>query len=517
MSDRSNQLLLLLSQDEPTIELPLKEPAQFEWLRAADELELTTIMLALKHAGQKVSGAKRRILDRVINLVSVRLREDAEVPAEFAENVSHLYQDWGTDSPLRHLLLQWLTSIGTVEALELFAELIASDPPNTTSAAAVGFVPLLQQHDYNSDALFPRLLDGLQHVSVAVLILDLSNYLFRTGRIDPHPAGGKSEPMIELLGGIIQRLGTLEEKRDETTPEELAGLRTQVSEGVALAVGLCDALASIKEKKAIGKLYQAMELSHRQLRCEAAAALGRLGEEKGKEKLVELAQYPVSRLRVLNFAEELGCLDLIDPKFSSEQAKCEAELALWLSQDSQFGMPPQEIELVDSRELLWPGFEEPQHCYLFHYAYHMPQGIFKSLGIVGPITHSFAVDLTPLSYEDAYAAFAGWQTEHQDIHESDPTQWEEAQKQLAENFQSRLEAESITLIQPVKLGYFFGDVRLVVVAKQANIPGTAIVDLRTITFIPGGQTNRPIGPHEAYHIHKGRELLLNFNPNTYGV
>ena len=53
-------------------------------------------------------------------------------------------------------------------------------------------------------------------------------------------------------------------------------------DGVGLAVALCDALAQIGNKEAIGKLYQAMDLSHRRLRTEAAAALAKLGEEAGE-------------------------------------------------------------------------------------------------------------------------------------------------------------------------------------------------------------------------------------------
>ncbi|MCC9606393.1 hypothetical protein LOC68_18090 [Blastopirellula sp. JC732] len=517
MSDRLNDFLLHLSGTLPTDGPSSGDPHRFHWIAVADELEIAAIFHALEHLEGELSPQRRAMLDAALNLIAMRLRDDPELPEELIPRIAALYRRWGDSHPLRHLLLPWLTANGTVEALQEFADLIADDPPSRTAAAAVGFAPLLRHGDFNAEALYPRLLAALQHLSVAALVLDLSNFLFRSGRLQQHPAADVSNQLIDLLGGITTRLGQLEENA-ELTPEKLQLMRTQVSEGVALAVSLCDALALIGDKNAIGKLNQVLQLSHRQLQCEAAAALARLGVEEGTKHLAEMAKHPVVRLRALKFAEETGGLDAIEEEFKSPVARAEGELALWLSQETQFGLPPHEIELIDERELAWPGYDDLQNCYLFRYAYHMPAGSFQSLGIVGPLTHSFAADLTPWKPEDAYAAFAGWQAEHQDVFESEPAEWQEAQKQLADSLTARLQAEGYHVIQVIKLGYFFGDVRLIaVVRRQDGLPGVAVADLRTTTFYGSEGTDRPIGPHEAYMMHKGREFLANFNPNTYGM
>ncbi|UUO07032.1 hypothetical protein M4951_01670 [Blastopirellula sp. J2-11] len=518
MSDRLNEFLLQLSGALPDNGPGSGDPHRFHWIAAADELEISAILMALEHLPDDFPRERRIYLDSALNLVAMRLREDPDLPLELIPRITALYRRWGAEHPLRHLLLPWLTANGTIEALSQFADLIADDPPNRTAAAAVGFAPLMRDGDFNAEALYPRLLDSLQHLSVAALVLDLSNFLFRTGRLTTHPAAGVSGQLIDLLGGITTRLGKMEET-SELTPEKLQVMRAQVSEGVAMAVALCDALALIDDKNAIGKLNQVLELSHRQLQCEAAAALARMGVEEGTKHLAEMAKHPVARLRALKFAEEIDQLESIDEEWKSPVARAEGELALWLSQETQFGLPPHELELVDQRELSWPGFDDPQMCYLFKYAFHMPAGSFHSLGMVGPLTHSFAADLTPWKPEDAYAAFAGWQSEHQDIFESEPGEWQEAQKQLADSLATRLQSEGYEIIQIIKLGYFFGDVRLVAVVRQVvgALPGVAVADLRTTTFYSSEGTDRPIGPHEAYMMHKGRELLASFNPNTFGM
>jgi hypothetical protein len=198
--------------------------------------------------------------------------------------------------------------------LSAFTELIVGDPPTDATAAAVVFGPLMQNKDYDPAALFPRLFDALARPAVAPAIIDLANFVTREQLTDEHPAVGRKEQLGMLLGELIQRLGRIEECPGEFADErQLAAI---VTEGVSLAVSLCDALALIGDSAAVGKLYQALELRHRRLRTEAAAALARLGEQQGREVLVSMAAEPVARLRVLAYAAELGIEESLDEKFT---------------------------------------------------------------------------------------------------------------------------------------------------------------------------------------------------------
>lgn len=506
MSERLNQLLQTwMTEDTPAT----TEPPQ--WIAQADELEISGLILFLHSIPPHLTEEQRRNLDQVLNLLAVRLREEACLDSPQVEKISETYIRWGAEHPLRHLLLALLTNDASDESLETFAELIVTDPPNRAAAAAVAFVPLLRRDDYQVDTLFPRLLDGLGALSVAALILDLANFLYRGGRVAKHPVVDQKKQMVDLLSGLVGRLSKLEEQTP-TTAEEVLSLKHQVGEAVPVALSVCDALAAIGDPEAIPALMKASDLAHRRLRCEAGVALARLGEQAGVDLLVKLAEQPICRPRVLEVAGELDFLTKIGPQYTSEAAQAEATLVVWLSAETQFGLAPQELELVDSRKLLWPGYDEPQTCYLLRYGYHLPQGSFSSVGIVGPVTQSFAVDLTSLAPLDIYAAYAGWHVDHPEIFEIESSRWEASQNTLASHLRERMEKEGYQEVTPYRLGYFLGDVRLIATGRLGAEIGTIVADMRTTSFYPRLDPNRPLGAGEAYCIHKGRELLYSFNP-----
>ncbi len=161
-----------------------------------------------------------------------------------------------------------------------------------------------------------------------------------------------------------------------------------------------------------------MELQHRRLRVEAAAALARLGDQQGEQTLVELASEPVVRLRVVHYAEELGLGESIPEEYPSDIAIAEAELVTHLAQPTAIGTPPSRCELVDTRSLYWPGYEEPRNCYLFRFTYSFRSDSgtdcrVSNIGIAGPV-HRTSVqgDVSELPVDEIYALFAGCHAEH---------------------------------------------------------------------------------------------------------
>jgi len=408
-------------------------------------------------------------------------------------------------------LLQVLATARDNESLRTWVELMGACPPRESTLAAVVLGPLFQYRDYDPAPLFPRLLDTAAHPALAACVLDLANYLTRSGRMPVHPAADRQALMTRLLGDLAQRLSVLEELPDK--PGESARvLAEQVEDAVGLAVSLCDALALIGDRAAVGKLYQAMELSHRRLRTEAAVALARLGEPAGTQMLLSLASHPVSRLRVLKYAEELQILDQVDPQYVTDTARAEAELALWLAQPTQLGIPSGKIELLDQRTFYWPGYEDPVSCFLFRFSYRLATAEYANIALVGPATHAFAADLADLSPDDIYAAFAGWQAEHEEIFETDYERLSETQRLEAIRLERRLHDRGYEEIQPVLLGSFFGEKSLIAQAKSGGTPCIAVVDTTDVISFRTARHARAIGPAEAYAIYKGRKLLRSFNP-----
>lgn len=488
-----------------------------DWLRTATAGEVRQWLAALQTRRPPAAAEEAALLEAALGQFVGRQhgppggRPGAELDADAAQAIAQLYRHWGRDCQARTPLLAWLAACHGRSALTTLVELLAEDPPRDERVVAAILSPLFQRKGYDPDVLFPRLLDGLVHASAAAAIMDLANFVTRKRLVPVHPATDHLASLVTLLGGVVGRLGRLESdpESEQGTPEEIS---RQVNEGVTLAVSLCDALALIGDRSVVGKLYQAMELGHRRLCTEAAAALARLGEQAGVETLVALAAEPVARLRVLAYAEELGVLDQVAEPYRSDQAQAESELVLWLAQPAQMGIPPTRCELIDSRCQAWPGYDEPVDCWLFRFTYQFADHAFSNIGIVGPVVHAGSADLSDLPPDDIYALFAGWQAEHAEIFERDVEDLSAEHRTKVFRLERRLRDEGYDAIQPLRLGSFFGDRVLVARATRQGGAGVAVVDAVQTFWLPRASNHRPPGPDEAYWIYKGRRLLRTFNP-----
>jgi len=480
--------------------------------------------LAQDHLSELFSGIARRrlpesvtqenLLRPLLERLSQRFhphqqsKKREQLSPELREPLPAVYRNLGRESPVRHHLLAMLSGSAAAGDLSLLAELVADDPPASSTDAVVALSPLLQQRNIDPRPLFPRLLDAIGDRSCTGVILDVANYFVRSELVARHPAASRLDQLAQLLGSLTQELAKLE----ETPSRDVGEAAQRVAEGVALAVSLCDALALIGNRSVVGKLYQSLEIGHRRLRTEAAAALARLDEEAGRDALVELASEPVARLRVLAYAEELGLLDRIAGEYQTTEARAESELALCLAQPSLFGLPPTSCELIDTREQYWPGYNDPVECFLFRYTYEIGEATFSNIGIAGPLVHAFTADLADLSPDDIYAIYAGWQAEHEDIRETDVQALSEFQRREVSRLERRLHDAGYASIEPQIVGSFFGEKVLVVAARRDGVPGHAVIDSNDIYWHPQVPTPRPLGPSEIYCIYKGKKLLRTFNP-----
>jgi hypothetical protein len=493
------------------------------WVAELEPEQLAEFLAALGTLSPSLSPAADRNLAGWLaaaaqarrKATSNQAERSAEQDSSVVTALEPLYRFLGPASRARGQLLTWLSLGHSDQELEAFSRLLIEDPPQNDQDVVQAFAPLFQRGQDHAAALFPKLLDGLNNPLVAAPILDLANFLAREGLVDRHPAADRSALLIGLLGELVQSLLLLEERPQAAgeTPEELS---RRVARGVALAVSLCDALALIGDKAAIGKLNQALDVRHRRVRTEAAAALARLGEERGAGELVQLAAEPVARLRVLAYADELGLRDKIDPQFLTPEARAEAELCVWLAEPTQYGLPPSSCELVDRRQQHWPGYVEPVDSFLFRFQYVITiegQGerSFSNIGIAGPVTHAFVADLGDLSPDDIYAAFAGWQAQHEEIREFEASRLSRSEQLEVERLKRRLTDSGYSKIEPQRMGYFFGEKALVALVERQSVPGVAVANFQDIAFFPQRNSRRSLGPEEAYCIYKGRKLLGAFN------
>jgi hypothetical protein len=457
--------------------------------RPGDTSAEKLVALLLEKVWQAIGAAPRRL-----------------EPGTVAE-IRELYGRLGLRSRARHLLLRALAADDGRESLAAFSELAVGDPPAFAADAAVAFVPLFQRSSQSAGQLFPRLLDALAHPAIAGVVLDLANYLARQGLVARHPAAERTAALASLLGELAMRLEQLQEHPRQFGSS--ANVAAMVSESVALLVALCDALGQIGDERVAGKLHQALSLSHRRVRTEAAAALARLGDPAGGRALAALAAEPAVRTRALAYLEELAIVDRVPEEHRSPQARAAGDLAALLSEPGFFGLAPTSIELYDERRQPWPGYDQPVDCYLFRYEYRLAGGSFWGIGIAGPMVHALHVDLADLPPSDIYAVYAGWFAEHSEIGESAPSALSAEEEAWWEKLRAELD-EQFEAIELIKLGRFFGELHAVASARRGGHAGVLIHDGRQIDWHPAGRGSRPLTATELYQMHKGRKLLRAF-------
>ncbi|MEM9410414.1 MAG: HEAT repeat domain-containing protein [Planctomycetota bacterium] len=456
--------------------------------------------------------------DRWASLISLvlsglPLESKQWVPDDSVEALVQLYQTCPDDSILRSHLLCLIGSSNRDNAQKTWVDLLCNSPPQNNENIQLAFAPFIDHQDrFIDERLLQILIDrATHHLTIAASIYELCNHEFRKGRNRPHLLQARSRDLVELLGNLIFQLGRIEEGHlpPETNPQEIASI---VQNSVALIIALIDAVSLLQEEQAIGKLYQAIELKHRRIQVEAAAGLARIGEESGQDKLVDLAQHPVVRPRVIAYARELGFENKISLEFQGPIAEAESSLALWLGSPQQMGLAPTSIELVDERTLYWPSYEDPIHCFLFQFEYGAGDQAFKNIGINGPLTHAFTSDIRHLSAVDQYSAFAGWQTMSDEIY---TIPIDRAERLIPNDFmrlRNNLDAEDLDSFELQTIASFFGEYAMVVSASKEEQPGTMIVDINQSEWIPEGNSQSAIDWTLAFDIWKGRKLLTNFNP-----
>jgi hypothetical protein len=425
--------------------------------------------------------------------------------------VAQLYHRLPPDQELRNHILHLLALTRQDEAMEVWSNLLSDDPPEHRPGIGLAFAPLMQTgYAPSGDVLTKLLHHATAHPQIAPAVFDLFNFYFRGGHMEHHPAASRCEELASLLGQLAKQMEKIErgEFPEGITPTKVNRL---VSDSVAMIISLCDLFALLDYKPAIADLHQSLNLKHRRIQTEAASALARLGDDDGRQALIRLAEEPVARMRVLAYAEELGLSKEISLELQGELATAESHLAIWLSEPKQMGLAPSKLELVDQREYYWPSYEHPLQCYLFRFTYGSGDRTFTNIGICGPLTHAFAADVQPLSIDDIYAAFAGWQTVHNDIFQMTVAQ---AQKSFSNDFrrlESSLKSSEADDAEIESVGSFFGDLVLIASATQEDEPGTLIVESETTHWIPAGNPKAPIDWQLAYSIWQGRQLLASFN------
>ena len=230
------------------------------------------------------------VVDQLVNREQ-KLNDGGEQTAWSAARLDcthRLYVNCPPESELRCHLLRLLATVGSEESLRQWSDMVCGNPPFHRLGMVLVFAPLMQANFSPPSWLLDQLLNNATtHSQTAPAVYDLLNYYFRNGKVNVHPAAPRADALTGLLDQLIKQLGKIESGNlpANATP---ASINHLISDSVALIVAICDSLALLQHMESITVLADGLQLRHRRVQTEAAAALARLGIEQGKTALVEL-------------------------------------------------------------------------------------------------------------------------------------------------------------------------------------------------------------------------------------
>jgi hypothetical protein len=167
----------------------------------------------------------------------------------------------------------------------------------------------------------------------------------------------------------------------------------------------------------------ALSLDHTStdVQLEGAWASAKLGSAAGVNILSRLCRDPAYSKQACQYLRELDLEEAIPKEVQQPTFQAQSELSNWLAHPDEFGRPPDEIKLLDSREIYWPPTKNRRQVWLFAYHYEVDEdgsepdhnAYQNGVGMVGSITFSLLGETKPdMSPEDIYALHCCWELEY---------------------------------------------------------------------------------------------------------
>lgn len=175
------------------------------------------------------------------------------------------------------------------------------------------------------------------------------------------------------------------------------------------------ALAFVSEEIRKQLLPLALEYPDPSVQLEAAWAAGRNGDEQGLRLLARATLGLDLSVRAQQYLEELEREDLIPEEAKDPDFSARAKFSDWLQHPNELGVPPDEVEIIDRRELKWPLEEQPRTVWLVRYLLRDSLGLDPDdvgCGLVGSVTLCFFdPNMLRRPPEDVYAFHCCWEME----------------------------------------------------------------------------------------------------------
>jgi hypothetical protein len=266
-------------------------------------------------------------------------------------------------------------------------------------------------------ALICGLSDPLPVGFIRVAFLDSCNALARKGLLAEHPFAS-----AEGISQLQRWLASAD--KDEQT----------------FAVSACGAVPFLPSpaQKPLLELAASHHFAH--VRVEAAWAGAKLGIAGSTEKLIKFTRLPCYSGLAQEYLAQFGMGDRVPADVHMPDFLALVEMSEWLAHPHEYGRPPDWIEQVDTRELLWPPTRDRRQLWVFRYRYVDDDGDMMDdcYGLVGSITWSM-LDYSKGSgsIEDVYAQHCAWELIHNEDTEAPPQVQVSTGKRILQKYNPR--------------------------------------------------------------------------------
>lgn len=208
---------------------------------------------------------------------------------------------------------------------------------------------------------------------------------------------------------------------------------------------------------------------------------------------------------------DLNRNDLIPKESQEADFLARADFARWLAHHNELGEPPDELEIIDKRELIWPLEDKPTPVWLIKYCLKDPYGLQKDnvdIGMVGKTTWCFfSHDMLQRPIEDCYAMHCYWEMEEKELIESEDSA-ENPREFLARWPGKDLEfAEIVFVLSVSNQLVLFPHPVAVVNATIEGAEGWAVIDGVGSQWYPESEQPDGTSKYAIAMLHIGRRLL----------
>lgn len=195
-------------------------------------------------------------------------------------------------------------------------------------------------------------------------------------------------------------------------------------EDVSNAIDATVALAFVASENRERLLKLALENPNKKIQLEAAWAAAKSDYSFGLDALVALCKDLHYSANAKDYLEEIEKKDAIPAEALEPNFAAKAEFSQWLQHPNELGEIPDELEIVDHRELPWPPTGDMTKVWLIRYLQKDKTGLSPDnvdIGFVGGMTWCFFVyDLMRRPVEDAYAIHAYFEMQNQELIQDAP-------------------------------------------------------------------------------------------------